>query len=120
MISLINTTPPNVAAFRAAGEVDRDDYKNVVFPEIEQLVKKYDKINFMLVLDTDMKNFTAGAILSDLGVGLKHFTKWHKMAIVSESGAINRFTDFFSFIAPGEAKGFTHEQLKEAEEWVSS
>lgn len=120
MISLINTAPSNVAAFRATGEIDKDDYKNVVFPAIEELLKKQDKINFMLVLDTDMKNFTAGAILSDLGVGLKHFTKWHKMAIVSGSEAINKFTDIFSYVAPGEAKGFTHQQLEEAQSWVSS
>ena len=112
--------PSNVAAFRAIGEVDRDDYKNIVIPEFELLVKKQDKINFMLVLDTAMKNFTVGAILSDLAVGLKHFTRWNKMAIVSESGIINHFTDFFSYIAPGKAKGFTHDQLSEAEVWVSS
>lgn len=120
MISVIDSAPSNVAAFRAIGEVDKDDYKTVVIPVIDKLLQKQDKINFLLVLDTKMKNFTAGAILSDLGVGLKHFTKWHKMAIVSESEAINKFTDIFSYIAPGEAKGFTHEQLKLAEEWVSS
>lgn len=41
------------------------------------------------------------------------------MAIVSESEGINKFTDVFSYIAPGEAKGFTHEQLEEAKEWVT-
>ncbi len=65
-------------------------------------------------------NFTAGAILQDLGVGLKHFTKWHKMAIVSESAGINTFTDIFSYVAPGEAKGFTHKELEQAKAWVSS
>ena len=112
--------PSNVAAFRAMGEVTKDDYTNVVVPTIDALVKKQDKINFMLVLDTDLKNFTMGAFLQDLGVGLKHFTKWHKMAIVTESGAINTFTDMFSYVAPGEAKGFTHAQLQEATDWVSN
>lgn len=42
------------------------------------------------------------------------------MAIISESTAINTFTDIFSYIAPGEAKGFTHGELEKAKEWVST
>lgn len=73
MMSLMHNAPDNVAAFRAVGDIDKADYTNVVFPAIERLLKKQDKINFLLMLDTDLKNFTAGALLSDLGVGLKHF-----------------------------------------------
>lgn len=120
MINVIKDAPENVAAFRATREVDKQDYDTVVIPTIDGLVKKQDKINFMLVLDTSLSNFSIAALLKDIGIGLKHFTKWHKMAIVSESGTINSFTDIFSFIAPGEAKGFTHAQLTEATKWVST
>lgn len=120
MITIINEAPANVAAFRATGEVTKADYDNTVIPTIDALVKKQDSINFMLVLDTALSNFSIMALLKDLGVGLKHFTKWHKMAIVSESGAINTFTDMFSYISPGEAKGYTHAQLDEATRWVST
>ena len=119
MLSIIRNTPDNVVAFRATGEVTKSDYDTILIPAVDALVKKQNKINFMLVLDTALKNFTMSAFLKDLGVGLKHFTKWHKMAIISESGAINKFTDFFSFIAPGEAKGFTHAELEQATSWVS-
>lgn len=120
MIQLMNDVPANVAGFRALGEVDADDYKKVLVPALDALVAKQEKINFLLVLDTSLKDFSIGALLQDLGVGLKHFTKWHKMAIVSESDGINKFTDAFSYIAPGEAKGYTHAQLEKAIEWVSN
>ena len=114
------SAPENVAAFRATGEVNKNDYNKVVIPVIDALVQKQDSINFLLVLDTGISNFTAGAILKDLAVGLKHFSIWHKMAIVSENSAVNTFTDLFSYIAPGEAKGYTHAALEEAKKWVSS
>lgn len=120
MITIIQDAPANVAAFRATGEVNKEDYNNVVIPVVDALVNKQDAINFMLVLDTSLSNFSLMALLKDLGMGLKHFTKWHKMAIVSESGAINTFTDLFSYVAPGEAKGFTHAQMEDAISWVSS
>lgn len=116
----MNDVPDNVAGFRATDKVTKADYENVVIPKIDEHVKQQGKINFMLVLDTKMSNFSFGAILEDLGVGLKHFSKWHKMAIVSESNAINKFTDIFSYVAPGEAKGFTHAELEEAKTWVST
>lgn len=120
MITIISDVPDNVAAFRATGDVKKEDYRDVVIPAIDALVKKQGKINFMLVLDTAIRNFSIGAFLQDLGVGLKHFTKWHRMAIVSESGVVNKFSDLFSYIAPGEAKGFTHAELDKAKEWVSA
>ena len=120
MVTVLHNAPENVAAFRATGEVKKEDYENVVIPTIDKLVEKQGSINFLLLVDTPLSNFTLGAFLEDIGVGLKHFTKWRKMAIVSESGPINKFTDFFSYIAPGEAKGFTHAQIVEATEWVSN
>lgn len=120
MITVINDAPGNVVAFRATGIVNKEDYRAAVIPAIDEPVKKQDKINFMLVLDTGIRNFSIGAFLQDLGVGLKHFTKWHRMAIVSESGAVNKFSDLFSHIAPGEAKGFTHAEFEKAKDWVSA
>ncbi len=112
--------PDNIVAFRATGNVDKTDFEKVLIPAVEALVKKQDKINFLLLLDTPIKNFTLGAFLKDLGLGLKHFTKWHKMAIVTESKEVINFTDFFSYISPGKAKGFTPDQLTPASQWVSS
>lgn len=120
MITHLTDVPANVVAFRATGEVTKDDYDKVVIPAIDALVAKQDSINFLLIVDTAMKNFTIGALLKDLGVGLKHFTKWHKMAIVSEEADVIKFTDYFSYIAPGEAKGFDHSRIEEAKQWVSS
>lgn len=119
MITTIADAPENVAAFVAAGEVNKEDYTSVVIPRVEENLKQEGHINFLLVLDTKLSNFSMSTIMQDLGIGLKHFTKWHKMAIVSESGAINEFTDAFSYVIPGEAKGFTHTELEEATKWVS-
>ncbi len=39
MITEIKNIPNNVAGFRATGEITSDDYKNVVIPRINELVK---------------------------------------------------------------------------------
>ena len=120
MIEQIPTVPANTAGFRAIGDVNADDYDRVVIPGIEALLARQDHINFLLVLDTTLSDFTIGAIARDLGVGLKHFSKWRKMAIVTDSKAIEIITNAFSYVTPGEAKGFPHHKLDEAILWVSS
>jgi hypothetical protein len=72
-----------------------------------------------LVLETKVENFTAGAWYQDMVAGLKHLTAWKKMAIVTDQKSVENFTDAFSYVTPGEAKGFSLDELDEAITWVS-
>jgi hypothetical protein len=117
MIRIIKS-PENVAAFRAFGEVTKKDYEDIVVPTVEAVVSKTDQLNFLLELDTSLSNFSAGAWLEDLMIGLKNFGKWHKAAIVTDSDTIVSFTNAFSYIAPGEYKGFKKDELEIALLWV--
>ena len=71
------------------------------------------------VLETDVKNFTAGAWWQDFKLGIKNFTKWNKVAIVSDQKGVQLFSDVFRFFIPGTSKGFALGELTEAVEWVS-
>lgn len=117
MIETINA-PNNVAAFRATGEVTKEDYKEVIIPAVEELVKNQNKLNFLLLLDTEIGNFTLGAWVQDVMLGLENFGKWHRAAIVSDSDSILAFTDGFSYISPGEFRGFKKDDLNDAINWV--
>ncbi|WP_281232959.1 STAS/SEC14 domain-containing protein [Flavobacterium gelatinilyticum] len=117
MIHQIDTTD-NIVAFRALAEVTKDDFLAVVVPAVEHLVKQTNEINFLLVLDTDIKNFTAGAWLQDALLGLKNLGKWNRAAIVSDSDDIISFTNGFSYIVPGEFHGFKKEAFNKALNWV--
>jgi hypothetical protein len=117
MIQIINS-PSNVAAFRALGEVTKKDYEDVVVPVVEALVSKNNELNFLLELDTKLGNFSAGAWFEDLMIGLKNFGKWNKAAIVTDSDTIISFTNAFSYIAPGEYKGFKKDEIDIALLWA--
>jgi len=119
MITQLPDVPGNIAAFRATGQVDKEDFEKVVMPVVNSLIEKYDELNYLLWVDTPLKNFSGGAWLQDLMLGIKNLTKWHRAAIVTESSAANWFTDVFSYLAPGEFKGFYPEQLQSAIEWAS-
>lgn len=120
MIQRISSLPDTMVGFRAVGEVTKDDFDQIVIPAVKEIVEKTGQLNYMLVIDTSLQNFTAGAWIKDAILGIKNLTKWHRAAIVSDSEAIKKFTDFFSILIPGEFKGFDHESLQEAIDWTSS
>lgn len=119
MIAILDA-PYNVAAFKAMGTVNKADYEAIVLPHTEKRLDDTGEINFLLWLDTDLGNFTLGAWLQDILLGLKHLTEWRRAAIVTDSEAIIKFTNGFSLLAPGEFKGFKPEQYEAALQWVGS
>jgi hypothetical protein len=119
MIQQLDNMPDNMIGFRAQGEVVKDDFTHTVIPCVEQHVEKTGKLNYLLLLDTSVKDFSAGAWWQDALMGIKNITKWNRAAIVSDSEGIRRFTDFFSKLMPGEFKGFHKEDLDKAILWTS-
>lgn len=119
MVEVITDVEPHVTAFRVNEKVTKEDYELVVMPMVDKMARALDKIHFLLLIETDISNFTGSAILNDLWLGIKNITKWHRMAIVSDQPAVRKFTDAVSFPIPGEAKGFAVAELEEAKKWVA-
>lgn len=119
MLSLIKDLPSHVTGVRATGKVTKYDFEQVLIPAIDDLVKRTGKINYLLLLETDVSNFTLGAWIDDAKIGLKHFTQWNKIAVVTDQKAVEKFSDIFGYIVPGDSKGFKLAELEEAKKWVS-
>ena len=118
MLTEITGLPDNIFGVRATGEVDSDDLKNVLLPGLKRTSDKFGEIRYLLVLDTDVKNFTAGAWVQDAKAGLKNFTKWEKIAVVTTEKGVEWFTDIFTIATPGASRGFKPEELQEAIDWL--
>jgi hypothetical protein len=119
MIHHLEDLPSNIVGFKAVGEITEKDFSETVMPKVKELIDKTDKLNYLLVLETSVKNFTVGAWMKDAIMGIKHLTKWNRAAIVSDVEAIRNFTNFFSYLMPGEFKGFEHKDLQQAIEWLA-
>lgn len=118
MIETLKNIPSHVAGFKLTGKVTGSDYEKVVIPVIEDKLNQTGEINFLLLIDTDLGDFTFGAWMQDALLGLKHITKWRKAAIVIDNQAVIAFTDGFSVLVPGEFKGFKKVDYEKALEWL--
>lgn len=120
MITIIPDAPENVAAFNATGEITKEDFEKVVIPWVKEKVEQFDELNYVLYLDTNLDNFTMGAWLQDVFLGLKNLTKWNRTAIVTDKEGVQNFTDIFSVLMPGEFKSFPKENLYNALYWCKN
>lgn len=120
MIEILNDTPNNVAGFRATGKVTKDDYKTVIEPYVEKITKQNNEVNFLMLMDTDIENYTAGAVLEDMLLGFKQLTKWNKVAVISDAENLKKAIDTFNVLAPTSYKGFPKEEYMDAINWVSN
>ncbi|MDP4285629.1 MAG: STAS/SEC14 domain-containing protein [Bacteroidota bacterium] len=119
MIEIIKGVPEHVAAFNATGKITEDDYINIINPLVDKIDKDFGRINYLLVLNTSLSNYSIGAWIKDILLGFKYLSKWNKLAIVSKSKNIKDFTDFFGNLIPPKTKGFMMEEIEAAKTWVS-
>jgi hypothetical protein len=119
MLKHLNYLPKHILGLHAVGEITNTDYEDALKPLIHDHIKENGKINFLLVLETHIKNFDAGAWCGNIGIGLKYFTKWNKLAIVTDQRGVREFSHLFKYILPGRYKGYPLEDLDEAIKWIT-
>jgi hypothetical protein len=119
MLQTINDLPPHVAGTHAFADVTEKEYESVLTPMLAGQLETNKKINFILVLETDIKNFASGAWCGNIKIGLKYFFKWKRVAIVTDQKGVLGYSDLFKYIIPGKFKKFPLDQLDTAIRWVS-
>lgn len=118
MIQELKDTPNTMVGFMATHDVTKEDFDKIVLPAVAELVKRTDKLNYLFVLETPLKNFTIGAWMTDAMFTLNNINKWNRAAIVTDAEGVKAFTKIFSKVMPGEFRGFNHDELNQAIKWV--
>ncbi|MFD2581755.1 STAS/SEC14 domain-containing protein [Pedobacter vanadiisoli] len=120
MLTEITGLPDHIFGVRATGEVTSDDIKSVLITGLKRTASRFKEIRYLLVLETDVKNFTAGAWVQDVKAGLQNFNRWKKIAVVSAEKGVEWFTDVFTLATPRKSKGFKPDELEEAKNWLNA
>jgi hypothetical protein len=119
MVELLTDFPPHVAAYRAWGAVSKEEYEAVVMTRVDDVADEYGRINFLVLLETDLENYSVGAFIDYLRISFKHFNKWNHMAIVSNQQWVRKAYDTLSPLVHGEVRGYKASEFEAARQWVS-
>lgn len=72
VLAEITGLPDHIFGVRATGEVTTTDLKDVLLPGLARTGDRFGEIRYLLVLDTEVKNFTTGAWIQDAKAGLEN------------------------------------------------
>jgi hypothetical protein len=103
----------------AEGKITGKDCETVLVPAVEEKLSSNSKIRMLYHLGKAYTGFDFPAMLDDDKIGLKHWTAWDRVALVSDHNMINCFAKFYGYLFLCKLRVFPNDQLKEAKEWLA-
>ena len=121
MIERLADMPPGTLGFRAAGEIERKDYDDVLVPELHRALEAGGLRTLYVIEDLDEIEPSALWADSKLGfdLGVRHHDAWVRSAIVTDIYWMARASRLFAWMIPGEARVFPLAELEQAKAWVA-
>ena len=118
MLELLPDLPDHVVGIRAIGDVEGDDYEDVLVPAIRDRLGRHEKIRLLYVLGSEFAGYEADAAWEDAKLGVRTFTSYERIAVVTDSALIRRSVRASAWLMPGEVRVFPVDDLEGARAWI--
>ena len=122
MIEPLPDMPPGVVGFRVDGEVEREDYQDVLVPTLHAALAATGQLRTVYLIE-DLDEIEAGALWADakLGfdLGVRQHGAWERSAIVTDIEWMARAARLFAWMIPGQARVYPVAELAAATAWAS-
>jgi hypothetical protein len=122
MVERISDMPAGTIGFRVNGDVEREDYTELLRPALQEAIDSHQGLRTLYVIE-DLDDMEAGALWEDskLGfdLGIRHHQQWVRSAIVTDIHWMARATKLFAWMIPGEARVYPLAELEDAKRWVA-
>jgi hypothetical protein len=117
MLNEIPELPPGVIGFELSGKLEAADYRDVLFPALEQAAAN-GEIRLVIVIPA-FDGISGGAVWQDFKMGVDHWRAWKRIAFVTDIDWMIHATAWFGWMTPGEVKHFTLAQQADAIAWAA-
>ena len=118
MIELLSGFSGNVVAIACEGRVTRKDYDDVLVPAVTAALKGHDKVRLYYETTPQFAAIEAGAMWEDFRIGMEHFTRWERIAVVTDVEWIKHAVHAFGFLFPGIVRIFPYGEASAARAWI--
>jgi hypothetical protein len=120
MIEIVPESQGNMLVVKATEKLTDADYKEVLIPAFEGLVKQFGEIRMVVHLTKDFRGWEPHAAWDDAVFGIKHRNDFEKMAVVGGTNWIEWGTKLARHLMTGEVRTFSDDQLEQALDWIES
>ena len=122
MIERLDDMPAGTIGFRARGEIEREDYEDVLVPALREALEGGGTLRALYLIE-DLDEIEPGAMWADSKLGfdllVRHRHALVRSAIVTDIQWMARGAELFAWMIPGEAQVFARAELEQAKAWVA-
>jgi hypothetical protein len=122
VIERLNDMPPGTLGFRVSGEVHREDYTEMLVPQLSAAAASGNGLRTLYVIE-GLDEIDRSAMWEDaktgFDLGVRHHDQWRRSAIVTDQEWLARAARMFAWMIPGEARIYPIAELEQAKAWVA-
>ncbi|MDE2248259.1 MAG: STAS/SEC14 domain-containing protein [Pseudomonadota bacterium] len=119
MIAQIEGLPAGTVGFRAHVQVTSADYESIIVPDVEAAFALNRKLRMLYVTAEDFTGFDPGAMWDDAKLGMRHFSGWERVALVTDVPWLRTAATAFGFAVPAKFRLFHGTELAAARQWLA-
>jgi hypothetical protein len=117
MVEVLPESNGNILVLRANGRLTHQDYKNVIIPRLEAMIRDYGKVRFLL---DDFAGWRAVAFWEDARFGLIHRNDFEKIGLIGGPKWILWALKLVALVVSGEMRMFSASERSEALSWIQA
>ena len=119
MFKQISDMPAGTIGFEAHGDVDDDDFEEIVAPVLRREIADGRKVRLLYLLGPQLRDYEGDAVKEEMKFAARHATAYERVAIVSDESWLRPALRMLSVLVPGQLRGFPVAQLQSAKAWVA-
>jgi hypothetical protein len=119
MFKQISDMPAGTIGFEAHGDVDDDDFEEIVAPVLRREIADGRKVRLLYLLGPQLRDYEGDAVKEEMKFAARHATAYERVAIVSDESWLRPALRMLSVLVPGQLRGFPVAQLQSAKAWIA-
>jgi hypothetical protein len=120
MITISPESQGNILIISATGKLTDQDYKEVLIPRLEAVIREHGKARLLLDMGDEFHGWEPAAAWDDTRFGIVHRNDFEKMGVIGGPGWVEWGLKIGALFIGGEIRNFPSSQRQEALDWVKT
>ena len=118
MIEVLPESKGNVLVLSATEKLTDQDYKDVLIPRLEAIIREHGKARLLLSMDDEFHGWTAAAAWDDARFGVPHRKDFDKVGVIGGPKWVEWSFKLGGMLVSGEVRSFSPSEYEEALRWI--
>ena len=120
MIKVLPESKANILVLSAMGKLTDKDYKDVLIPRIELIIREHGNARLLLDMGDEFHGWDAAALWDDAHFGLTHRNDFEKMGVIGGPKWVEWGLKIAALAISGEIRSFSSIEREEALRWINA